>query len=132
MPSSSSAAAEANPQHVALHHLWGDVLRDAGRLPEAEAAYRAATAADPSAGNYNKLGVELAKWGKLDQAAEAFKQAIAADAATTAPRYHLAEVYEQQGQAEQAIAQYRDYLAIATAGDTFYADATAALERLKK
>ena len=73
-------AARAHPDDVALNHLWGDILRDAGRADEAEAAYRAAIAASPTAGNYNKLGVELLGWGKLDQAAEVFNQAIAADA----------------------------------------------------
>src|SRR5262249_26555135 len=84
-------AAIANPKDVALHHFWGDILRDAGRADEAEAAYRDAVAASPDAGNYNKLGVELAKWGKLDQAVEAFNQAIVADAKATEPYYHLGQ-----------------------------------------
>ena len=125
-------AALANPKDVALHHLWGDILRDAGHADEAEAAYRDAIAASPEAGNYNKLGVELAKWGKFDQAVEAFYQAIAADAAAAEPYYHLGEIYEQQGQVDQAIDRYRAYLKIATAADTYYNDAIAALDRLKK
>jgi tetratricopeptide (TPR) repeat protein len=125
-------AALANPKDVALHHFWGDILRDAGRADEAEAAYRDAIAAKPDAGNYNKLGVELAKWGKFDQAIEAFHQAIAADAKALEPYYHLGEIYEQQGQVDQAIEWYRAYLSIASAADPYYNDATAALNRLKK
>jgi YYY domain-containing protein len=123
-------AASAHPQDVALHQLLGDILRDGGHQAEAEAAYRAAVAADPSAGNYNKLGVELLKWGLLDQAAEAFQQAIAADANAAEPYYHLGEVYERQGQLERAAEQYRAYLTIAAPDAPFRADATEALKRV--
>ena len=116
---------------MALNQLWGDILRDAGRADQAEAAYRAAIAASPTAGNYNKLGVELIRWGKLDQAAEEFNQAIAADANVADPYYHLGEIYEQQSQPDQAAAQYRAYLNIAGAGAQFSDQANAALERLK-
>jgi YYY domain-containing protein len=125
-------AALANPKDVGLHHLWGDILRDAGRADEAEAAYRDAVAASPEAGNYNKLGVELMKWGKLDQAGEAFNQAIAADANAAEPYYHLGEIYEQQGQVDQAIDRYRTYLTLAITADPYYDEATEALYRLKK
>ncbi|HEU5102603.1 MAG TPA: tetratricopeptide repeat protein, partial [Roseiflexaceae bacterium] len=116
---------------VALNQLWGDILRDAGRADQAEAAYRAALAASPSAGNYNKLGVELAKWGKLDQAVEAFEGAIAADANVPDPYYHLGQAYEQLGRPEKAAEQYRAYLTIAGSSGPFSAQANEALERVK-
>jgi YYY domain-containing protein len=125
-------AARANPNDVGLHHLWGDILSDAGRRDEAEAAYREAIAVSPTAGNYNKLGVELAKWGKLDQAIEAFNQAIAADANASEPYFHLGEVYEQRGETDKAIDQYRAYLTIAAPGAPYYQAATEAMNRLKK
>jgi YYY domain-containing protein len=125
-------AARAHPGDVALNQLWGDILRDAGRAEQAEAAYRAAVAADPSAGSYNKLGLELLRWGKLDQAAEALDDAIAADANVPDPYYHLGEVYEQLGQTDRAIDQYRAYLNIAVPSAQFYAQAQEALDRLSK
>jgi hypothetical protein len=48
------------------------------------------------------------------------------------PYYHLGEVYEQQGQADQASNQYRAYLNIAAPGAPFYAQAEEALARLNK
>jgi len=127
-----ATAARANPDDVALHHLWGDILGEAGRLDEAEAAYRDALAADPSSGNYNKLGTALLGWGRLDPAAEAFQQAIAADASDSAPYFHLGQVYERQGLKDRAAAQYRAYLTIAPPGDPFRVEASAAIERLGK
>jgi tetratricopeptide (TPR) repeat protein len=125
-------AARAHSDDVALNQLWGDILRDAGRADEAEAAYRAAIAASPTAGNYNKLGVELIGWGKLDQAAEAFNQAIAADANAAEPYYHLGEIYEKQSLPDKATEQYRAYLTIAGSDAQYSAQANAALERLSK
>jgi Flp pilus assembly protein TadD len=124
-------AARAHSDDVALNQLWGDILRDAGRADEAEAAYRAAIAAKPTAGNYNKLGVELLGWGKLEQAAEVFNQAMAIDANVAELYYHLGEVYEQQSKPVQAAEQYRAYLNIAGADAQFSEQANAALERLK-
>jgi YYY domain-containing protein len=124
-------AAIANPTDVPLHHLLGDVLSDAGRADEAEAAYRAAVSADPSAGNYNKLGVGMLKLGRIDTAAEAFAQAIAADPSVAEPYFHLGEVYEKQGQNAQAVEQYQKYLELAPKDAPFRADATLAIERLK-
>jgi len=124
-------AAHAHPEDVALHHLWGDILRDAGRTDDAEAAYRAAVAAHPTAVNYNKLGVELQGMGKIEQAIEAFSQEIAIDANAADPYYHLGEIYEQRGQRAQAAEQYRAYLNIAGSNAPFSEQANAALERLK-
>jgi Tfp pilus assembly protein PilF len=88
-------------------------------------------AASPTAGNYNKLGVELLGWGKLDQALEVFNQAIEIDANAADPYYHRGEIYDQQGQRTQAAEQYRAYLNIAGPNAPFSAQANAALERLK-
>jgi YYY domain-containing protein len=124
-------AAIANPTDVPLHHLLGDVLRDAGRADEAEAAYRAAVAVDPSVGNYNKLGVGMFRLGQLDKAAEALTQAIAADPSVAEPYFHLGEVYEKQGQNAQALEQYQKYVELAPPDAPFRADAATAIERLK-
>jgi tetratricopeptide (TPR) repeat protein len=124
-------AAVANPSDVPLHHLLGDVLRDAGRADEAEAAYRAAVAVDPSVGNYNKLGVGMLRLGRLETAAKAFTQAIAADPNVAEPYFHLGEVYAQQGLNPQAVEQYQKYLEVAPANDPFRQAAAEAIERLK-
>jgi tetratricopeptide (TPR) repeat protein len=125
-------AARAHPQDVAVQHLWGDILRDAGRYDEAEAAYRAAVTADPSASNYNKLGAELIKWDQLDKAIAALNQALALDPSAPTPFYQLGVAYEKQGQPELAAEQYRAYLAKAGADAPYRSAATQALERLAK
>jgi tetratricopeptide (TPR) repeat protein len=124
-------AAVANPQDVPLHHLLGDVLTDAGRGDEAQAAYQAAVDADPSVGNYNKLGIGLLKLGRLDQAAAAFQQAIAADPSVAEPYFHLGEVLAQQGQKDQAIQQFQKVLEVAPANDPLRQSASEAIEQLK-
>jgi predicted TPR repeat methyltransferase len=69
--------------------------------------------------------------GRLEQAEEAFLQAIAADPNVAAPFFHLGEIYEQQGQKDRAVEQYQKYLAIAPPDDQFRAAAIEAIAKLK-
>jgi YYY domain-containing protein len=124
-------AAEANPQDVPLHHLWGDILRDAGRVEEAEAAYRHAAEVSGMAANYNKLGVELAKMGLPDRAEAAFKEGLALDPTEVNAYYYLGELFEQRGDRAQAREQFEQYLSRAPADGTFRDLAAQALERLE-
>jgi YYY domain-containing protein len=118
-------AVGARPRDVALRHLLGDLLRDDGR------EYRAALAAEPTAANWNKLGAELLKWGRLTDAADALGQAVAVDPTAAEPHYHLGVLYERQGDRAQAIKQYRAYLALALPSASYYLAARAALDRLE-
>jgi YYY domain-containing protein len=124
-------AAVANPSDVALQQVYGDVLRDAGRNDEAAAAYRTAAQAAPSAGNYNKLGMHLLDTGMLDEATDAFLQAIASDANVPEPYFYLGQIYERQAQADQALDYYQLYLDIAPPDGHLRPEAEAALARLQ-
>ncbi|MEM8531061.1 MAG: DUF2298 domain-containing protein [Chloroflexota bacterium] len=126
-----AAASGANPQDVALHHLWGDILRDSGRFEEAEEAYRLAVDADPSVGNYNKLGVEALEMGLLETAETALVQVVVTDPTTFEAYYHLGRVYDQQDLSELAIENYERYLELAPSDHQFQSVAAAALERLR-
>lgn len=104
-----ATAAAANPNDVALHHLWGDILADAGRYEEAEQAYLAAVRASPTAGNYNKLARSLIDWGWLDKAEIALGQAMSIDPALPEPYFQLARLFLLRNQttlAQDALQRY--------------------------
>jgi Flp pilus assembly protein TadD len=124
-------AARANPHDVGLHHLWGDILLDAGRFDEAEAALRAAVATDPSAGNWNKLGVAMLEAGRLETAEQAFGEALAANPAEPEPYLRLGQLHEQAGRDEQAAEHYRRYLELAPDGP-YRTDAEDGLARVTR
>jgi YYY domain-containing protein len=109
-------AARANPTDIGLHHLWGDILADAARYSEAEAAYLQAARTDGSAGNWNKLGAALLQWGELDKAEIALFQAVSADPNQPEPYYRLAQLFAQRGDQAQAAEQAQNYLQLAPDG----------------
>ncbi len=109
-------ATRANPKDVGLHHLLGDILADMGRHAEAEQAYLEAAQADPSAGNWNKLGAALMGWGELDKAELALSQAIVTDPNLPDPHYHLGRLFAQRHERERATAELQGYLELAPAG----------------
>jgi YYY domain-containing protein len=109
-------AAAANPGDVGLHHLWGDILNDAGRYDEAELAYLGAVQADPSANNYYKLGEALLRWGRVDKAEIALSQAAQADPALPEPHYQLGLLFKERGESARAAAELRAYLQLAPDG----------------
>lgn len=123
-------AAQANPGDIGLHHLWGDILTQAGRYDEAEQAYLLAAQAAPTAGNWNKLGSALLDWGRLDKAEMALNQAIAIDPATPEPYYRLGQIYYQQRKGAQAVDALETYLQLAPDGQ-FHAEARRLLEELR-
>ncbi len=57
---------------------------------------------------YNREGADLVKQGKMDEAIEAFKNAVGADSIDPVPRLNLAYACDQQGRTEEAIATYQD------------------------
>jgi YYY domain-containing protein len=124
-------AAETNANDIAMHHLLGDILRDAGRPDEAEAAYTKAAEAAPTVGNYNKLGFELIGMGRPERAEPALLKAIQIDPSEPEPYFNLGQVYERLGKREQAIQNYQEYLGRAKPDAPRRDDATKALARLQ-
>jgi tetratricopeptide (TPR) repeat protein len=109
-------AAEANPGDIGLHHLWGDILSEAGRYAEAEAVYMLAARNNPTAGNWNKLATALLGWGELEKAEMALSEALSIDDTAPEPYYRLGQLYRQQGNDEQAISALQAYLQLAPDG----------------
>ncbi len=111
-----ATAAAANPNDIGLHHLWGDILADAGRYEEAEQAYLAAIKASPTAGNYNKLATALIDWGWLDKAEIALGQAMSADPSVPDPYFQLARLFLARNQPRLAQDALQRYLQLAPDG----------------
>jgi YYY domain-containing protein len=109
-------AARANPSDIGVIHLWGDILTQAGRYPEAEEAYMLAARGSPTADNWNKLGTALIDWGELDKAEIALSQAVAADPQAPDPHYQLGRLFAQRGDSARAAAELQAYLELAPAG----------------
>jgi tetratricopeptide (TPR) repeat protein len=107
------AAALANPDDVGLHHLWGDILSEAGRFAEAEQVYRQVAERMPTAGNWNKLGRSLLQWGDHEGAEAALTTAIATDDTAPEPYFRLGEAYLEQGRRDEAQDAFESYLRIA-------------------
>ncbi len=108
--------AEANPGDIGMHHLWGDILAEAGRYEEAEAVYMLAARNNPTAGNWNKLATALLGWGELEKAEMALSQALSIDDTASEPYYRMGQLYRQQGNDEQAISALQAYLQLAPDG----------------
>ena len=93
--------------NIALQH------HQAGRLSEAEAAYREILAVDPE--NIDALhfsGVIAYQRGENEQAAEWISRALARNASNAPAHNNLGNVLVRQGKLEEAIACYRKALAL--------------------
>ena len=126
-----AVAAAANPFDIGLHHLWGDILVEAGRYIDAEKAYMAAVRVDASAGNWNKVGVGLMAGGELDKAELAFNQALALDASVPEPYFRLGQIYAARNDNEAARDMLQSYLALEPAGQYVF-DANELLNALEE
>ncbi len=122
--------AQQRPMDVGVQQFYGDMLNRAGQIDAAEAAYRQAVLAEPSAANYTKLGSELVVWGRLDAAEEALAQAISSDPTLADPQFYLGQIAEERGQNERAVLYYRRCIELSSPTDALYEDAEAALRRL--
>ena len=99
------------PHEAAFHSNYGNALLLAGRLDDAQTAYRKAIKLTPDfADAYNNLGNVLKEQGKSDQAIASYKKALELDPGHARAHYHLGIVLGEQGQIDQAIACYQQAL----------------------
>ena len=104
-------AVASEPENVDAHVNLGWLLHDAGRLGEAEQAYRAGLKAcgeEPLL--WYNLGVLLADQDRKDEAAEAYQAALRARSDFADCHYNLALLCEELGRPRDAIrhmARYR-------------------------
>ncbi|SMH45421.1 methyltransferase [Azospirillum agricola] len=85
-----------------------DALAAAGRHAEAEAAYRAALAADPTqAGTHNNHGNALRALGRTEEAVAAYRAALGHGLDIALVHYNLASALRQAGRTAEADRAYR-------------------------
>ena len=83
-------ATELDPDCSDAHNDLGNVLQEAGRLDQAEQAYRRAITADPQHANaHNNLGIVLKDKGLIDAAIATYRRAIQLDPRDSGTYYNL-------------------------------------------
>jgi Tfp pilus assembly protein PilF len=95
-------AVEIDPGHWKSHNNLALAAIDLGELEVAEAHYRDSLAIKPQAAIYNDLGFVLERQGLLEEAAEAFRQAIKLDPKNTAARETLVRIDEHLERADES------------------------------
>ena len=104
------------PNEVNPYHVLGDIYRDSGDENQALAEYLKATQVQAPSSEvspaFNKYGVELQAVGQYAPALQQFAQAVQHDPHFNEAFYHEGEVYQIQGQKDQAIQAFQ--LAIST------------------
>lgn len=110
-------AAQAKPDDFGTQANLGILNQNAGKKAEAEAAYRKALTlkADDSKslGNVqSNLAILLVQESKYDEAATLLAAAAQADPTDVSLQDRLGSVYEKQGKTAQALAAYKQVLAI--------------------
>lgn len=105
-------AAAHNPRSADAHYAHGDALRLAGRIPEAEAAYRRSLALDPDRLDTKvNLGITRVEQGDADGARALWREVLRAEPGHCAAHNDLAGLEARAGRLPQAIAAYLDTLA---------------------
>lgn len=126
-------AGQAKPTDFITQYNLGVLEQNAGKKPEAEAAYRQALTLKPSsakamAGVRSNLALLLLDQSKLDEAATLLAQAAQDDPANAQYENNLGQVYEKQSKKDLAIAAYTKAVQL----DPSLAGAKASLAQLQK
>ncbi|MBI5660266.1 MAG: tetratricopeptide repeat protein [Nitrosomonadales bacterium] len=96
-----------------MHYNLGLALRAQGKLDEAAASYRKATALQPDyAEAHFNLGNVLQKQGKLDEAIASYRKVLALKPDWVDAHNNLGSALQEQGKLDGAIASYRRAIAL--------------------
>lgn len=102
-------AVEHDPDNPIYHANLGNVLKDAGRLTDAIAAYRRALALHPGyAEIHNNLGYALQASGMIEEGIGHYRKAITLRPADYRAHYNLGNALFLIGKSEEAIAAFRE------------------------
>jgi tetratricopeptide (TPR) repeat protein len=92
---------------AAAYLFLGDVYQEAGRLPEAAAAYEGIAAAFPQPGGYVRLAEAYEAAGMPEQAVAAYRRAVQLNRAWQGPRTEQAARLADAGRWSEAAAAFR-------------------------
>lgn len=89
----------------------GRLLLKSGRYTEAKSAFKKAHDQDPGNSKvYNYLGISYGRLNHFEEAVDAYNKAIALDYDYASAHFNLASVYDQMGDAQNAVNQWQRYL----------------------
>jgi tetratricopeptide (TPR) repeat protein len=124
-------AAEYKPGDPLAHASAGRMEQRIGRYGEAAASYELAVRYDPqNAGYWESLAVNYAALSRLDDSLRAAEQTLKLNPASAIAYLARANVYEQRGDRDKALADYRQALSLAGNNSGVAQLARAALQRL--
>jgi Tfp pilus assembly protein PilF len=103
-------AVALDPKHWKSHNNLALAAIDVGELELAEAHYRESLAIQPQAAIYNDLGFVLERQGLPDEAAKAYRQAIALDPKSASAQYNLGSSLARSGRFVEAERHLRSAL----------------------
>ena len=113
-------AIELNPNYATAHHWYSDHLGEMGRHEEAIAEIKRAQQLDPLSVIINTIAGLRFHWARrYDEAVEQLRKTLEMDPNFAVAHHWLAQVYEQMGQHESAIAEHQK--AITASGASSYA-----------
>ena len=124
-------AIELSPTLAKYHYQLGRVYLHMGELEEAETCFRDACEHMPRnryTGPRAALGYTLARREKLDEAIDEFKNCLEIEPENPAFYYFPGSLYDIEGDEENVIRYYSDYLA--RGGKTYHKKALFVLQRL--
>jgi Flp pilus assembly protein TadD len=119
------------PQHADLHYRLGVLLRHAGRLPEAIAAFRRAVQINPTyAKALVKLGLALHAAGQSQEAIDILRRAIHLRPDDAPLHYELGLMFADRRDFALAIEQFEDAVRRAPHNLDFHANLALALQNM--
>jgi tetratricopeptide (TPR) repeat protein len=100
----------SNPHDHALHTNLGYAFLDRGRLEEALMELRKATKLGAGADVYNNIGFIYYRFGEMEKATRAYKQALKMDPQFAPAHYGLGLLYLQTNSLDQALFEFEQVL----------------------